>query len=215
MTAAPGTRYERLTIIGPAPSRRGLRVVVECDCGKRKEVFLYRLVNGNTKSCGCRRADVMREAATASDHPRNKHGDAYSPLYKVWTGMKGRCANPNLPVYQWYGAKGVQVCEAWLDWATFKSWAQSSGYREGLTIDRIDSTGNYEPENCEWVTRTENTRRRLGVTGETCTQGHPFDEVNTYYPPSGGRQCRTCKRERKQRNKVQTIIQNVTGVKEK
>ncbi len=154
-----GTRYGRLVILSEAESKRGRRMNVRCDCGKEKIVFLYKLANGSTKSCGCLRHEGFLEALSAADHPRLKHGDAGTPLYTCWQNMKARCSNPNLKVYRWYGAKGVKVCDEWLSYPVFKEWALSHGYQDTLTIERIDPNGNYEPSNCEWITQSENARR--------------------------------------------------------
>lgn len=75
-----------------------------------------------------------------------------TPLYHVWQTMKQRCANPRYRGYQWYGAKGIKVCKEWNDVRNFYEWAMDNGYEEGLTLDRVDSSGNYEPSNCRWVT---------------------------------------------------------------
>lgn len=73
--------------------------------------------------------------------------------------MKRRCYNPNCDPYKYYGGKGVKVCDEWLEYEGFKSWALANGYSDNLTIDRIDSNGDYEPENCQWVTMSENIAR--------------------------------------------------------
>lgn len=81
--------------------------------------------------------------------------------------MKQRCYNQNTSIYQYYGGKGVIICDEWReDFMSFKAWADSHGYEEHLTIDRIDSNGNYCPNNCQFVTLGENVRRRYGYTGE-------------------------------------------------
>lgn len=84
------------------------------------------------------------------------HGGKGTKLYQVWCAMKQRCENPNSKQYKWYGAKGVSVCAEWEhDYAAFRDWAYSNGYKEGLTIDRVDTSGNYCPQNCRWATKKE------------------------------------------------------------
>lgn len=83
-----------------------------------------------------------------------------STLYSTWQNMKTRCFNSKTSVYLRYGAKGITVCKEWLTIEGFMSWAYSSGFQEGLSIERKDPSGNYCPENCEWITIGENSRRR-------------------------------------------------------
>ena len=92
-------------------------------------------------------------------------------LYRTWTAMKQRCCNPNLKNYPWYGGKGVVVCDEWLDYATFRAWVVSNGYSKAMTIDRIDSDGNYEPSNCRWCTSAENSKARW--EGKRVTENLP------------------------------------------
>lgn len=73
--------------------------------------------------------------------------------------MRKRCSNPNDIGWKYYGGKGVRICAEWSDFAVFRDWATTSGYAKDLTIDRLNANGNYEPANCEWVTRSENSRR--------------------------------------------------------
>lgn len=83
-------------------------------------------------------------------------------LYHIYHGMKQRCYNPKNPKYLLYGGKGVKLCKEWdNDYLTFKHWAFTHGYTEGchLSIDRIDSDGDYEPSNCQWITINENSAK--------------------------------------------------------
>lgn len=89
-----------------------------------------------------------------------KPGTPMPRLYTIWCGMKSRCDRPSHHAYATYGGKGVKVCSQWTDFAVFHAWAVSSGYADDLSIDRIDASGDYEPNNCRWVTRSENSRRR-------------------------------------------------------
>lgn len=73
--------------------------------------------------------------------------------------MKQRCNNPNLPSAPWYYDKGIKVCDEWIIYSNFEKWALSNGYSDNLTIDRINSDGNYEPNNCQWITRADNARK--------------------------------------------------------
>jgi hypothetical protein len=92
-----------------------------------------------------------------------RHGDALASktvrLYEIWSAMKRRCYNPNCSPYKYYGGKGVKVCDEWLEYQGFKTWALANGYTDSLTIDRIDSNGDYEPGNCQWITLAENISR--------------------------------------------------------
>lgn len=90
-----------------------------------------------------------------------RHGMAKTRLNNIYHSMKNRCNNPNNYKYKNYGARGIKVCDEWSqDFANFYNWAISSGYREGLSIDRIDNNGNYEPSNCRWVTQYEQNRNQ-------------------------------------------------------
>jgi len=78
----------------------------------------------------------------------------------VWSNMKTRCFNPNAQRYSQYGARGITVCEEWMEYLPFKEWALANGYREGLYIDRMDNDGDYIPNNCRWATASESNRNR-------------------------------------------------------
>lgn len=87
------------------------------------------------------------------------HNGKRTRLYRVWCSMKERCNNPHNKGFHRYGGRGITVCNEWsTDFATFRAWSQENGYKAGLTIDRIDPNGNYEPSNCRWVTHAVQNR---------------------------------------------------------
>jgi hypothetical protein len=167
LNISPGDRFGMLTIIEETPRQRradgtALRAfTVRCECGVVKDVRLHCMTEGATLSCGCfhrlEAAKVGRETRT--------HGMGKTSLYRTWSAMKTRCHNPNDGSYWRYGARGIQVCQEWRD--SFEAFAAHVGERpEGLTLDRINAAGNYEPGNVRWATYTEqarNTRRNIWV----------------------------------------------------
>jgi len=83
-----------------------------------------------------------------------------STLYFVWIAMKQRCLNPKSFSYKWYGNRGIFVCEEWRNsYQNFKNWALSNGYTNNLTIDRINNNDGYKPNNCQWITQSENSKK--------------------------------------------------------
>lgn len=93
-------------------------------------------------------------------------------LYRIWHSMKQRCSNKNLPFYKYYGGKGVTVCPEWQKYKPFHEWALKNGYREDLTIDRIDLNKGYCPENCRWIPFAEQRKnttqtRKITINGIT------------------------------------------------
>lgn len=124
-----------------------------CDCGNFIEV-LYDSLTGNCKSCGCLRKE------NTSKMFRN-HGLRHTRLYNIWCDMKARCYNKKVPKYQNYGERGVIVCDEWRNnFMVFYDRSMSNGYKEDLTIDRINVNGNYEPSNCRWVNLKTQERNR-------------------------------------------------------
>ena len=99
-------------------------------------------------------------------------------LYKVLNTMKYRCYNEKSTKYKYYGEKGITICDEWLnDFKSFEQWAISNGYKKGLSIDRINPNGNYEPNNCRWATIIEqNKNRSLPVNNTSGYRGVSFDK---------------------------------------
>ena len=159
-----GERFTRLTVLGEAlekDNRGNVRWICRCSCGNFLKANGNNLRSGHTQSCGCLRKEIASELKANTKHglSHDKNGKI-TKLYAIWTTMKQRCHNSNTKQYKYYGARGIKVCDEWKnDYMNFYNWAMKNGYREGLTIDRIDVNGNYEPDNCEWVTKSENTRR--------------------------------------------------------
>ncbi len=97
-----------------------------------------------------------------------KHGMNNTRLHRIWTGMKTMCLNSNDYHYKWYGARGISICDEWLEFKPFAEWALLNGYQDNLTIDRINNDGDYSPSNCRWVSQTEqcqNHRPRSNRSG--------------------------------------------------
>lgn len=149
-----GERFGRLIAIRTAGKTNG-RYIWEClcDCGNTAYVVGSHLANGHTQSCGCLRIDTTSKMGYS-------HGLHGTRLYRIWANIKTRCNNPNAPNYKFYGGKGIAICDEWGgDFQTFYEWAMDNGYKDDLTIDRINSDLDYSPENCRWITQSENATR--------------------------------------------------------
>ncbi len=126
----------------------------KCDCGNIVYIRPYQFVRGEYSSCGCSKKNG--EYFTNFSHRLSGE-----KLYKVWNTMRRRCYVPTDKKYKSYGARGIIVCDEWLnDYMVFREWAMSNGYKENLSLDRIDNDGNYEPNNCRWTTRSVQQRNR-------------------------------------------------------
>lgn len=116
-----------------------------CFCGKEFITEIGQVTSKKTKSCGCYRLFLRHTQC-------NTHGKTHTRLFSVWRGIKQRCNNLNDSSYQYYGGRGITVCEEWKnDFEKFYNWSLANGYTDELTIDRINPDGNYEPDNCRWV----------------------------------------------------------------
>lgn len=151
--------YHYLKIIKRDISNKD-NVIAECKCGKKFSTNGYAVIKSRTKSCGCKKIEDTIERNIKN----KKHGLYKNKLYHIHNKMISRCHNPLNKDYKYYGAKGVVVCNEWKSEdkgvIAFYEWANSNGYEEGLSVDRIDSNGNYEPNNCRWITMSENIAKR-------------------------------------------------------
>lgn len=146
-----GLKFNRLIVLKYHSHNKHKQIVYlcKCDCGVEKLIAGTLLTTGHTKSCGC----LNREKIIKSTF---KHGLTDTPLHKNWLGMIGRCKYKSHISYKYYGAKGIKVCDEWLNsFITFYEWAMKNGYDKNKSIDRIDSNKDYSPDNCKWSTRKE------------------------------------------------------------
>ena len=127
--------------------------ICKCDCGNEKSIMANSLTSGKTKSCGCLAKSNFYKLIT-------KHGDCKTKLYHCWLNMKNRCYNPNSVDSKWYFEKGISICDEWMDYKNFKIWASQNGYKDGLTIERLDVNKNYCPENCTWIERNKQNNNK-------------------------------------------------------
>lgn len=137
-----GQRFGKLTVLSDTGQRHYGSVVwlCRCDCGKSTKATSGVLRSGKKLSCGCYKGTGNL-----------RHGMTNTRLYRIWTGLHTRCNNKNSSSYKLYGAKGISVCKEWDSFEQFAEWATKNGYSDDLTIERLDSTKDYYPENCIWA----------------------------------------------------------------
>lgn len=150
-----GSRCGRLTVLSYAGTPNGRAMwACQCDCGQQSTVSGKYLRSGRTRSCGC-----LHKEITAAI--KFSHGMSNSPTYMCWQSMKNRCHNRSQQSYKRYGALGIKVCSRWLD--SFENFFADMGERPpGTTLDRKNALGNYEPGNCRWATRGEQSNNTRG-----------------------------------------------------
>ena len=130
------------------------KALFECYCGKEFQAQIISVRRKNTKSCGCYRRQKMKETKTT-------HGLSRYPLYHIRAAMLQRCYNKSDKNYKYYGARDIIVCNEWINACeSFIEWALENGWQKGLTVDRINNDGNYEPSNCRFVTQAENNKNK-------------------------------------------------------
>lgn len=177
-----GQKFGRLTAIGGYDRSTGVTYWdFQCECGIVKSIPVRSVKNGAISSCGCLKSDVMRVRKTS--HGYNGRGNR-SLVYSSWGGMVARCTNSNIPQWNDYGGRGIKVCDRWLKFENFL--ADMGECPNGMSIDRIDVNGNYEPGNCRWATPKEQSRNRrntvfLTVNGRTQPLAEWADEIGCGY----------------------------------
>lgn len=148
-----GIKFGRLTPIERINNnKRGTFWLCKCDCGNQVIVESGDLKKkyGGTKSCGCYRKERNRT-----------HGKSDTRLYRIWRGIKERCLNKNCDRYKDYGERNITICKEWKDnFENFYNWSINNGYKENLTIDRINNDDGYNPKNCRWITKFEQNQNR-------------------------------------------------------
>ena len=159
-----GKQFGRLVVVKKSSFGRS-QWHCKCTCGNEIDITYSKLLNGQ-KSCGC----LEKECQQKFVKNRTTHGYSYTHLYRTWQGIKRRCTKTTDSNYKSYGAKGITICNEWENsFEAFKRWALENGYIEGLnrtqqSIDRIDGSKGYFPENCRWSTAKEQVDNRAVTT---------------------------------------------------
>ena len=162
-----GQRFGKLTALEPTNERKktGNNVIwlCKCDCGNLVKIPTSEFsAKAHTRSCGCWRSEKMTISQTT-------HGGARERLYIVWMSMRRRCYEKKNKDYPNYGGRGIKVCDLFQDYGAFRKWAFESGYDPNAnygecTLDRIDANGDYEPQNCRWVSlANQNNNKRDNI----------------------------------------------------
>lgn len=158
-------QFDRLLVVGEfkrksATGRNRKYASCVCSCGKSVDVLWENLTSGRQKSCGC----LSRERARSTGDRLKTHGMHKTRVYRIWSQMKRRCQTKSNGAYDRYGAIGITVCDRW---QKFENFYADMGDDNGLTLDRINPSGNYEPENCRWADwKTQASNKRRNYNGD-------------------------------------------------
>lgn len=158
-----GMKFNRLTVIKRVQNDNTNHScwLCKCICGKIKIVRGSALRTNKIQSCGCLQKEYFKKNKVNINIKNNIKG---KKIYNVFKSMRARCYNKHCENYKHYGERGITICDEWLDkesgFINFYNWAINNGYQEGLSIDRIDVNGNYEPNNCRWATIEEQNNNK-------------------------------------------------------
>lgn len=168
-------RFGRLTVIKkiekPSGSKdRHCLWECLCECGNKTKVRTDKLRNGEVKSCGCYKVEMAVERILGYNHEKLKNEPSEEEIrnrrqrkriYNIYRKMIERCYNEKNGHYRYYGLKRITVCDDWRkSFESFYKWAMNNNYQDGLSIDRVDVFGNYEPSNCRWTTMKEQANNK-------------------------------------------------------
>lgn len=155
-----GDKVGRLTIIeviNRPETKCKKYYLCKCECGTTKEIR-YDSIGRSTFSCGCLNKEINKGRL---GNATRTHGMANTKLYAIWRDMRYRCYNPKKNRYPNYGGRGIRICDEWKNnFEPFMEWALENGYKEGLSIERIDVNGDYEPSNCKWIAFEKQARNK-------------------------------------------------------
>ena len=174
-----GKKFNRLVVLKRVENDKygNTKWLCECECGNKVEVLGIHLRSNHTRSCGCLQKEVLKNTNHYSKHNMTK-----TRIYKIWNGIKNRTNSTSTlkdTHYKNYSGRGIKICEEWEVFENFYKWSIDNGYTDKLTIDRINTDGNYEPSNCRWVDmKTQNNNRRNNYLITYNNETHTMTEWN-------------------------------------
>ena len=163
-----GDKFNRWTVL-EKDATKSTFWICQCNCGTIRSIKATALYLETSKSCGCYNLEQLKARTT--------HGDSNTRLYSIWESMKARCYYPKHTKYNNYGGRGIIICKEWKEsFQLFKDWALASGYKDTLTIERINTNGNYESTNCTWITHAEQQKNKRPREGKY-SNGLTLEEI--------------------------------------